>query len=223
MDNTTNDTDTTTQAAAGGRDDRGDGGLAAETPDGSVENEGRSDESADDAELKALRDEAARRRVEARQAQAELEDLRARVRAEQEREIVEAVQFEHSELTAEEIRYFCPADSVVDAQKWADEFWPTIEERLQWLRDAFIDRTVDVAADAWRLHSERSSAAFHERTQRAYQKREAEKRRREEERDREYRRAAEERYRQRTQGIDPLGVPDPDLQKYVDGSYQHGR
>ena len=102
MDNTTNDTDTTPQTAAGGRDDRGDGKLAAE---------------------------AARRRVQAREAaeradaaEQEANELRAQIAELRLSQARQAVTAKHPELTSELIEKFAPdnvdADSLAD---WADK------------------------------------------------------------------------------------------------------
>ena len=102
MDNTTNDTDTTPQTAAGGRDDRGDGKLAAE---------------------------AARRRVQAREAaeradaaEQEAAQLRAQIaelRLSQARQQVTAA---HPELTGDLIEKFAPEGIDADGlAAWADK------------------------------------------------------------------------------------------------------
>lgn len=102
MDNTTNDTDTTTQTAAGGRDDRGDGKLAAE---------------------------AARRRVQAREAaeradaaEQEAAQLRAQIAELRLSQARQAVTAKHPELTGDLIEKFAPDDVDADTlEAWADK------------------------------------------------------------------------------------------------------
>ena len=102
MDNTTNDTDTTPQTAAGGRDDRGDGKLAAE---------------------------AARRRVQAREAaeradaaEATVADLKAQIAALRLSQARQQVTSAHPELTAELIEKYAPEGIDADGlAAWADK------------------------------------------------------------------------------------------------------
>lgn len=102
MDDTTNDTDTTPQTAAGGRDDRGDGKLAAE---------------------------AARRRVQAREAaeradaaEAEAADLRAQIAALKLAQARQQVTAAHPELTPDLIKQFAPEGIDADGlAAWADK------------------------------------------------------------------------------------------------------
>ena len=102
MDNTTNDTDTTPQTAAGGRDDRGDGKLAAE---------------------------AARRRVQAKEAneradaaEATVADLKAQIAALKLSQAKQAVTAAHPELTAELIDEFAPDNIDADGlAAWASK------------------------------------------------------------------------------------------------------
>lgn len=102
MDNTTNNTDTTTQTAAGGRDDRGDGKLAAE---------------------------AARRRVQAREAndradaaEQEAANLRAQIAELKLAQARQQVTAAHPELTGELIEKFAPDNIDADGlAAWADK------------------------------------------------------------------------------------------------------
>lgn len=102
MDNTTNDTDTTPQTAAGGRDDRGDGKLAAE---------------------------AARRRVQAREAaeradaaEQEAAQLRAQIAELKLAQARQQVTAAHPELTPDLIKQFAPEGIDADGlAAWADK------------------------------------------------------------------------------------------------------
>ena len=102
MDNTTNDTDTTPQTAAGGRDDRGDGKLAAE---------------------------AARRRVQAREAaeradaaEQEAAQLRAQIAELKLAQARQQVTAAHPELTGDLIEKFAPEGIDADGlAAWADK------------------------------------------------------------------------------------------------------
>ena len=102
MDNTTNDTDTTPQTAAGGRDDRGDGKLAAE---------------------------AARRRVQAKEAneradaaEATVADLKAQIAALKLSQAKQAVTAAHPELTADLIDQYAPDNIDADGlASWASK------------------------------------------------------------------------------------------------------
>ena len=102
MDNTTNDTDTTPQTAAGGRDDRGDGKLAAE---------------------------AARRRVQAREAaeradaaEQEAAQLRAQIAELKLAQARQQVAAAHPELTGDLIEKFAPEGIDADGlAAWADK------------------------------------------------------------------------------------------------------
>ena len=102
MDTTTNDTDTTPQTAAGGRDDRGDGKLAAE---------------------------AARRRVQAREAaeradaaEQEAAQLRAQIAELKLAQARQQVTAAHPELTGDLIEKFAPEGIDADGlAAWADK------------------------------------------------------------------------------------------------------